>query len=242
MNDNVSAQTDAVDAVAADPEVRSHFWVCSFPFFETTLFILPPVCSEESSCTSTFESLVSFFDADGSLINEVSVVVPKAEIGVLEVDQCMGSCKLEGGLKHGHIVVTSAPGSKHFCRMHTGEGAALLGEPTVLQKEQSNFFPLTFSEEKSSFLCVVNHGEEEAHLKCRLFLGKRTPDFSCSVPAFGSRVFNVESEFSEYTDISEGQLIQAYLRLSSRGSQPVGVLLVERTDNEKDKGIFTSVT
>lgn len=222
-----------------DKRSCSRFWVSTFPHFETTLFILPPRLAEPDE-TADNSSQVTIYDSDGEVINELNVS-RSDQCNVLELDQFLGACKLESGLKHGQVELSSPAGTRHFCRIHGGESASFLGEPVSMSKGQSCFFPLLLNENKSSFLCIVNHESSELRAKCRLFYAKRNPEIDCIVPPNGSRVYSIESEFSDYFDLKEGKLQQAYLRISSRSEGVFGAQLMERSDTEKGRGVFTSV-
>ncbi len=218
--------------------ITSHFWVCAYPFVETTLFLVPPFPFEEAF---TLPTSIELYDADGNLSNEVQVEFPKGQVGIVELDTIMGGCKLESGMKHGHLVVRSPAGSSPYLRMHTREGAALMGEPAVLGADRSTFFPLTLDEGRSYYLTVVNHGKAQAALKCRLFCAKRSPETLISIPPLGSRVLSLDNEFAEYSTES-GKQLQAYIRLSTKSDTVLGVQLVERTEGKNDGGIFYAVS
>lgn len=218
--------------------MTSHFWVCAYPFVETSLFVVPPSPFEEPFAVPTS---IELYDADGSLANELQVEFPKGQVGIVELDTIMGGCKLESGLKHAHMVVRSASGSSAYLRMHTREGAALIGEPAVLGADRSTFFPMTLDEGRNYYLTVVNHGKAQAALKCRLFCAKRSPETLISIPPLGSRVLSLDNEFSEYST-ENGKQVQAYIRLSTKSETVLGVQLVERTEGKNDGGIFYSVS
>lgn len=226
------------DSVNSTASITNHFWVCAYPFVETTLFLVPPFPFEGAI---TQPSAIELYDADGALSNEVHVEFPRGQVGIVELDSIMGGCKLESGLKHAHMVVRSAAGSSPYLRMHTREGAALIGEPAVLGADRSSFFPLTMDEGRSYYLTAVNHGKAQAALKCRLFCAKRSPETLISIPPLGARVLSLDNEFAEYSS-EAGKQLQAYIRLSTKSDTTLGVQLVERTEGKNDGGIFYSVS
>jgi hypothetical protein len=219
--------------------ITSHFWVCAYPFVETTLFIVPPHPRDSAIGVA---SKAELYDADGGVANEVELSFPPSQVGMLEMDTIMGGCKLESGLKHGHLVVQTAPGFSTYLRMHTREGGALLGEPASLGSDRSTFFPLTMDEGRNYYLAIVNHGKAQAHLKCRLFCAKRSPETLISVPALGSRIVSLESQFPDYSAADVGKQLQAYVRLSTKSDTVLGVQLLERVEAKKDTGIFYAVS
>jgi hypothetical protein len=240
-------QAAGSQAESNEANTTSHFWVSTFPYFESTLVITPPI-----SATAATSSKLLFYDADGQLVNESIIETGAQSVTQLELDQFLGGCKLESGLKHAHLVVQSPLGSGHHCRIHGREYAALLGEPFPISAAKAGFFPLTFSADRSSLLAIINFGAAEANLRCRLFLGKRCPEVVWSIPALGSRVINLEVEFREYTESKEtartqvqtgtreAQGAQAYLRVTTKSSG-LGVQLIERSEFSVEQGIFSSL-
>lgn len=217
-----------------------HYWVCSNPFFETTLFLVPAADCPHSDLSNG--ASVSLFDPDGDAVNELEVQFPAGTVGVVELNSLFGSSKLEGGFKHGHMVVRAAKGVKPLCRLNTRNQAAVLGEPRQLSAGRSSFFPLLFAESRSSFLALVNCGTEETTIKCRLFCGKRIPETDCLIPGLGARIISIEDEFPDYAVAEEDKKIQAYVRLGSKSAQPVGVLLFEQTKMLQEDDFYCSVS
>ena len=251
--------------------MTTHFWVCAYPFLDSSIFVVPPVLSvplEPDSFSSvpaetevgsavtaavnnteikrpknsTAQTMVTLFDADGDVANELTLSYPINEIGILELETLMGACKLESGLKHAHVMVESERGYAHYCRLHTREGAAILGVPSQLSVAHSTFFPLTFDEGRSYFVSLINHSRTPAAVKCRLFSAKRSPETLISVPALGARVLQVETEFPDYAGNNEGgKQLQAYLRLSTKSEATLGAQLIERHATKADSGVFYAV-
>jgi hypothetical protein len=215
----------------------THLWVCAYPFFDSTLFVVPPLEVPESAA----ESVVTVYDADGEIANELSLAFPTREIGMLELETLMGGCKLEAGLKHGHALVQSPAGYAHLCRLHTREGAAILGAPSQLSAAHSTFFPLTFDEGRAYFIALVNQNRTHASVKCRLFSAKRSPETLISVPPLGSRIIHIETEFPDYAGGDSGKQLQAYVRLSTKSEGVLGAQLIERHSTKSDGGVFYAV-
>lgn len=231
-----SVASDLFTSAFSADTVVSHFWVGSSPFFETTLFITPPFKSSE-----TQSSKIELYDADGTLVNELEASFPEGEVGVFELSQVLSRCKLESGLRHGHLIVTSKKGSNHRCRIFTKEGASFLGQPSHVSDNQGTFFPVTFSEDRSSLLAVVNHKADPISIKLRLFCGQRAPDTYCIVPGYASRLFGVEEEFSDVVADLGDRSLQGYLRLGAKREASYGVQLIERASAGGSGALYTTV-
>lgn len=80
--------------------ITGHFWVCAYPFVETTLFLVPAFPFDSTTATA---SSIELYDADGNLSNELQVEFPKGQVAIVELDTIMGGCKLESGLKHASV-------------------------------------------------------------------------------------------------------------------------------------------
>lgn len=228
-------------AAQHDPQIEtvSHFWVASYPFFETTLLVLPPLSLVGSELPL---SSIKVFDPDGALINEVSFSFPADQIGILEVDPLLGACKIESGLKHARLVISSPFKTRHYCRIQTQDRSGLLGEPLPFCNEDGAFFPLTFSSERSSLLCLINNSAEVSRIRCRVLSNKRSPEVMLTVPARGARALVIESLFPEIARIEESKRRLAYLRVSTKEDQRVAAQVLERTRCGENRFVYSSVS
>lgn len=203
-------------------ESTAVLWVATFPHFSTALFLVTP-----PELPSNARGRMQIYDPDGALINEVELELLPGQVVTLELDQFLGSCKIESGMRHAQLHLSLPPGVEHQCRLQSGGGAALLGDPVTLTGTASTFFPIVLEPGRTSYLCFQNRGESSAVVKVRLALGRRSPEAFLALPPRSSRLIAVEAEFAEYTDEAEGPQ-QGYLRLSSKGDGAIGVQLLER--------------
>lgn len=214
-----------------------HFWISTLPFFDCALFIL-----SHASATTPSETAISVYDPDGTLINSLEFSSPPGEVGMVELEQFLGCCKLESGMKHAHLLVRSDPGTRAVLRMHSHDSGCIMGPMTQVLMHRGTFFPISFAEDKSSFIALVNYSNEPSVLRCRLFQGTRTPEISISVPPRGARFFGLESEFSDCTAKGSDKAINGYVRLTTKSEGGLGVQLIERTDGLKGNSLFNSVS
>lgn len=214
-----------------------HFWVSTYPFFESTLFCVPAPSSLEPSHAS-----LKIFDCDGALVNEAALSYGAGKVGVVELDAFLGGCKLESGLKHAHVIASGSSNVSFFCQLHAREAGAILGSTLNVYATQPAFYPITLSEERRNFVTVVNHGETASTIRCRLFCGSRTPEISVLVPGYGARIIGVESEFADCGVKAGEKQLQAYVRFSTKGESGLGVQLVERFSGSKENNFYQSVS
>lgn len=215
----------------------SHFWVASSSFFETLLFVVPPF-----QTTGDTVSVLRLSDADGALAGESTISTPAGKPGMIELGDLLRNCKLESGIQHGHLTVHSPAGTKHYCRVYSKDGAAVLGESISVGHDSGAFFPVNFGRDRRSFLCITNNSDKELEVKIRLFLGKRSPDRLCLVPASGSRFICIESEFEDVAAVEDESTHQGYLRLGAKPSSEYGVQLVDWVGAQGEAGLFNSVS
>jgi|GEM_PF-1191718 len=220
----------------------SHYWICCAPFFETTLLVMPPPSRQRAAERSSAASILRLYDADGYLANEVMVEFSYDQVGVIELEPLMAGCKFQAGLKHGHLEVHSPPGFSELCRIHTREGASQMSAPVLLSNTRRVFFPLLFSTERVSLLCLINAGETEAVLRGRFFCAKRSPEATWEVPGRGARVISLTSEFSEYLEAGPTSQVQAYIRIGVRNDCLVGAQLIDRTKGPKEGSFFSAIS
>ena len=243
--ENIASEGSVQTAAPQTPLGESHFWISSYPFFESTLMLVPGAAhtldAPKPIETRRMSVTMRVYDSDGAEVNNARLEFPCGEIQLFEVEPLLGACKLESGLKHAHLAVSAAPDTGVYCRMHTRESAALLGEPLEVSAVQGAFFPLSFAADRSNLMCIINCGDSEAILRCRLFVGKRSPEGAWTIPAHASRVVSIEAEFRDYAAVEEGVQLQAYVRLGTKAGN-LGVQLVERTEGPKDAGFFTALS
>ena len=218
--------------------VESRFWVSTGPYFFSTLFIIPP---DSGSGLSQGFSVVEIFDVDGVSAG-VTRVRAKNGVMMIELSSLMSSCKEESGMQYGQLVVRSPAGYAHYCRMHNESRAFLIPPIKFCQAGSPLFSPLTIGAGKDTFLGLVNTGDTDANLRCRLYFGKRTPEIDCSIPAHGSRILHVESVFGGFVQLGGPELSYAYIRCMTRVPVGLGVHVFERCASSDGKDFYTAVS
>lgn len=221
-------------ALAGTPQ---HIWAATYPFIDSVLFISQASLPPGSGHLPTVDAIIQAFDPDGDCINEIFLNVPLTPVCAFPVDQFLESCKLEGGIKHAHLVVRTNLQSRVLCRLQSNQGAVLLGEPTKIFGEQATFFPIQVSANQTTIFPLLNYGNTPAVVRCRLYIGKRSPETSLVIPPRGCRVLNIKSDFEDFFPEASERPTQAYVRLSTRSDRPVGIQMIE-TIPAKESGIL----
>lgn len=251
---SLAKQVCADSADNGAPEIKSsslvttHFWVAEYPYLDLTLFSVAgesTFIQEDGALASFPESFslnLTVHDCDGLLVNQVGAIFPTGSVGTLELGQFLSGLKLEGGLKHALLSVEHPEFVRCVCRAQTQSAAAIIGEPLPLSIGKGAFFPVTFCGERKSVVALSNPTTQSVTAKCRLFQGKRTPEFTVSLPPLGSRIYGVESEFSEYLSLDPGYFSQAYLRVTTKSSKSILVQILEVTEGGKGNRMVSFVS
>jgi len=232
-------------AVTSETET-STFWIVGYPGIETSLLVVPKTMQNnpsdvQGSPSGLYTADLEFFDSDGHSAGQAQVAFSVGSMGVLELSQFMAGFKLESGLKHGSMRVTVSSDTRCVCRFHTTRAAVIVGEPHEFSASKAAFFPVALADDRKSLVALVNNGGEPAVVRCRFYRGKRSPEASVTIPPNGSRVLGIEPEFSGHVEIGAGKLVQAYLRVSTRSEELLGVQMIEEVDDGQGGKIFTAV-
>lgn len=212
-------------------ETTSHFWVAAPPLYSSTLLVAPGI---DTSGQRRAQTRLEIFDLDGTQVNSVEVEFPASEVGFVELEPFTAALKMQGGVAHGHLKVTSPPGTRHLFRQTIGSSVVLYQDPVPVASRESSFIPVVIGGRREHMVVLVNAGEEEGQIACRLFYANRSPEWTLTVPANGSRVLSLENELLASADqkVWEKGAVQAYVRLSGKQQSPIAGHLIERALGE----------
>jgi hypothetical protein len=212
-------------------ETTSHFWVASPPLFSSTLLV---ATGGDSAGAGRAKTRLEIFDLDGSQINSVEVEFPAGQVGFVELEPFTAALKMQGGVAHGHLKVTSPIGTRHLYRQTIGTSVVLYQDPVPVSNRESSFIPVVIGGRREHMLVLVNSGEEEGQIACRLFYGNRSPEWTLTVPGNGSRVLSIENDLVAAADQKawEKGALQAYIRFTGKHHSPIAGHIIERTLGE----------
>lgn len=227
-------------------DLVSHFWVAADPLFSTTLFVAPPPGgSVQPNAQPRTTTALEVYDVDGTKINSVEVEFPSTEVGVVQLEPFLGGLKMQSGVRHGHLAVSSPSGSRQLCRHALQQHVSIIQEPMVVRSRESCFVPLVIGGQRQHMVALVNAGHESAQISLRLFYAQRSPEWNLTVPAHGSRLVVLESELLIDADEKawEKGPVQAYVRLSARHQTFFTCQIFERVLGEQpEQETFRCVT
>jgi hypothetical protein len=231
--------------------VRAHFWVTSHPFCEAVLFI----CTQRSAgAADPSPAIVRVFDCDGEAVNEAEVSSDSSAPLILELDSLLERCKMDSGLRHGHLMVEHSTYSRPILRLQNRGGAVMSGASRPVTKDRAVFSPVTLSPERVTLATLVNHGATTAQVRVRLMFSNRNPDIIYEIPPFGSKVVALEEDFRQalLTGFAKRDSIpedgaafpetRGYVRVSVKNDQAVGFQLVESLERGEQGNFFSALS
>ena len=212
-------------------ETTSHLWGAAPPLYSRTLLVAP---GADSSGQGRATTRLEIFDTDGTQVNSVEVEFPSSEVGFVELEPFTAALKMQGGVAHGHLKVTSSEGTRHLFRQSIGSSVVLYQDPVPVASRENSFIPVVIGGRREHMVVLVNGGAEEGQIACRLFYGNRSPEWTLTVPGNGSRVLSLENELIASADQKawEKGALQAYVRLSGKLQSPIAGHIIERTLGE----------
>lgn len=225
-----------VQPKSADPKLEAaHFWVVSSRYLQSALLLTPPL----SLIQANYQVSLELFDADGCRAGSMQAEFPAGQLGVIELDPLMSGCKFESGMRHGRVRIECAQGARVVCRYFSSDSVSLAESASALSLDRSTFFPLHFSGDRSEILAVMNSGSELLDVRCRLFVGKRSPEVVWSVPAGGTRLFDLREEFSSLLEAEPA--VRGYVRISTKSIEGGALQFIERQIGAQRRDLFQVV-
>lgn len=207
-------------------ETISHYWIVANPDLTTTLHMAPRPEPVESSCA------LKLYQHNGELINELSLEFSKCKPTSVEFEPLMAACPIESGFRHAHLALQSSSDAEHLCRLYTGDHCSLMAATSMVSKDAPFFLCKDFGPGTISFLCLVNPEEVEMELIIRVIAGNRSPEIECTLPALGSKMIHLESEFEEICEMATKKMIPSYVRVRTKTDGYVGVQLLDQYELE----------
>jgi hypothetical protein len=156
---------------------------------------------------------IKLFDADGNLFNELNLNFGSMPVGLIDLEPCMAECKFESGMKHARLKLESSVKISAMLRLHTRDWSVLSPAAKAVDFHSKYLVPLEPGFDKSTWIVAMNDSPMEIDLKLRLSLGRRSPEITVKVAAFGVGVFDTKLIFKEVFDQQQEEA-QAFVRVS----------------------------
>ena len=112
----------------------------------------------------------------------------------MPLDAFLESCKLESGFRQAQALVRSQSLVQHLCavRLHDSEG--LFSAAIRIDEGSGDFLPVTICRSRSLMLGLLNLTSRESEVRCRLYVGVRSPEVSVTLPPGGTRMLCIDGQ------------------------------------------------
>lgn len=226
--------------------VIKRYWIAGFPYFESTVIFIPNDINEE------YESPVNMliYDQDGEQINNVGLSVNNKTPLLVNLENFMGDCKPESGMKYCTLVCETDDFIDTYVRLQTKKMGSFICELKEVNSKNAMFFPVSFLRNKSSVLVLANACDKEnVMVDVRVLVANRAPLETISLNLNGSRMMFLKDVFqdllSELDDEEKGG--GAYIKISiSRNNEEskdvkVGAFVFDYFEGDENDGNFISL-
>jgi hypothetical protein len=213
------------------PEYRYSYWAATYPFFEGNLTFV------QDSVQSEGVALVHAFDADGAELYFQYVRVPSGDRVRLPLDEILQGGRIEGGMRHGLLLVTTQATVGTHLSLSTPEGEFFsMGQLSTISARGPFFLPLIGSREQIPFLALSNLEPIAGNARVKLVTQEGEQEEIVPLPARGSRVLSIYDTFR----LEEGD--RGYLRLTVKvNDAQIGVQLLTQRLNVSPQVEFSTV-
>ncbi len=219
-------------------KVIKRYWIAGYPYFESRAFFIPNDMKEDYESTVKMQ----IFDPDGTMINEIKMVVNSAQPLILDLENFMGDCKPESGLKYCQLICEMEECIDSYIRLQMKKSGSYIAQLKDFNEKTNLFLPITFSKDKSSILILSNELETPVQVCCKILKGNRAPEKNITLSAMGSRLIFLKNEFQEIFGEMDETEARAYIRLSAiQNVSLVGAQILDYIENNSEEGVFSSI-
>jgi hypothetical protein len=203
---------------------QSHVWVPKFERMSLVVDILNTVKGEVSGATH-----IVVRDIQGEVTNRVRVEFEPGAIASLDLSLLMGGCQEDNRLVHGLVEVRSPISYVHAFRLLSGQDSLPMRESFILSRTAPFFYFLNSFDSNTSYFALINLGESEAEIQCRLYWERFYRESVKVVPPLGVRIVRVEDDFAEALSLEKDEAPR-YIRIAQRNeSSEVAVQVIEKS-------------
>ncbi|MCB0321533.1 MAG: hypothetical protein KDD60_11460, partial [Bdellovibrionales bacterium] len=178
-----------------------HLWAVSDPFRGSILKLHP------FTLTDSVTGILRFYNSKGECVNECTIASHPGQPISLDLDSFLVGCDTDSGMRHAHVEVVSATpcfGNLHistsvrsvilppFHRLASPSsvqglnGVAAQGGWSRESRDSAvRILPLSLSAEFNHVIAVVNLGDRQGTVRCKLYVDTRTPEQVCLIPPGG---------------------------------------------------------
>lgn len=207
-----------------------HFWALVEPLERAVLRLFP--VAKGAAITGSLK----FYNSSGLCVNECAIACRPGQLVHLPLESFLDECETESGLRHAHVVLESSVECNGELEMSSRARTFFMPPLAQMDEQQPRAVPLLLAREQRHVVAIVNPNDVQCSVKCRLYVGSRTPEEVCLIPPRATVLVSPEVMFSPVLREFQQEELQAYLRIATRSPKSLGVqLLEERTFESGDK-------
>ncbi len=216
-------------------EVSQHFWFAAFSGLDSAVYL--------SGGKDGSQVRFAAYDCCGRTVNEGLLSVDPEKGASLHASHILEGCVTHGGFRQAHLELFQSAPDQHFpetrmqCFLEGGAHHILTSEPMPVMRTMPRCVPCTFSPRRNNTLLFLNPAEEDLRVRCRVFVGNRSPEEEFLIPSKGLSLVGIEVEFPGLFESHESDS-QGYVRITSLKDVPCGVHSVEQTDLSRGHRMF----
>ncbi len=214
------------------------YWIMGYPYFESRIFFIPNDIGKD------YESLVKMklYDQDGALINEIKMIVSSRSPLILDLENFMGDCKPESGIKYGSLLCEMDEFIGSYLKKKKKKVGVYVKELMDFNSKMPVFLPVNFSQTQSNVLMLLNEGNEEAQIEYRIIKGNRAPSRVLDLGQMNSRIIFLNEVFKDLINDFNDKNLDAYLKLTVlKGNLEVGAQIITY-NSQAQEGDFFSIS
>ncbi|MCB0328186.1 MAG: hypothetical protein KDD70_00945 [Bdellovibrionales bacterium] len=199
-----------------------HFWAISDPLERVVLRIAPTHPGEGIS------GVLRFFNANGTVGSECQLVIKAGQMAQIPLNALLANCATDSGFRHSHLELETAEECTGELEFSSRTRSSFFSSLHRVVDREPRAFPVVVSPSYRHVLALVNPNDVQASLKCRMYLGSRTPEEACLLPPRSTVLLSPEVLFQRViSEVAPEGEIQAYVRLTTRSPKPLGFQVLE---------------
>lgn len=180
-----------------------NLWIAGYPFFRSNLTLVGTCSADERQQTK-----VLVFDADGGECYREEVMLGLGEQRVISGSDLLMAVKLESGLKHARVMISSldsggedagerrGAGAFGYTQLVTAEGARpYIPAVHLIRSHAGAYFPVLFGNRVTALLTLMNSALDAVLVSIWIDNWEGAEAVVLSVPGRGTRIVSLADEF-----------------------------------------------
>ena len=163
-----------------------HFWAPVEPLDNSTLIVSPLKRSEGIT------GLLRFYNSNGTLVSESSIAARHGQLAQLPLSAFLDGCETDQGFRHSHLELITSCECQGEIQFSSRLRSSFLTAAHRLSERESRAVPLTLSTNSRHVVALINPHDVQCVVKCRLFVGTRSPEEVCLLPPHGTVLISPE--------------------------------------------------